>query len=534
VFLAFGGDNMSKKTILAACAGLALTLTAGSASAALTKFEQDVSDTIDRGLAYLDSVGAFKNPSNAGRAAGLHMLALLEKRKSGNQLDAPQGYVGASPEDQARLRKTAAYLMYVAKQDASSDVYRDGINMMALSSYRLTGGVDKGSPDIPDTTAYLSVKDALDSYVDRTVNGQTPTGTCAGMWGYTGNGCDSSTTQFAVAGLSAAKGVYLDATLSDPTRAAAVTAALQKTREAYERNATPGTYSDCGVLSSTERGHGYQSADQYPTRQQTSSGLWAQLVGGASAASPKVAAYAEWLTNRYVWNDDLGQLSSVYWYYMWSSFKSMQLLRDLGGAALANKVGTLDPTAAPKCALRQLSRVPSGDYAGTAPGQYFDYATRIMENQCKDSKQANYGDFGCGSEPNSYGYYAGGGAGVWADRNAYALLILQRSTAGACIDVKAPLGQCDPPDENAAPVAGGTCDVNGDGRVTNSDVFAMLPFAKARLRIGGGNAVQAAAQAGDAIAFVRKDGTEGWFASSGDNEVNIADFTRCIFKANGR
>ncbi len=529
---------MSKKTILAACAGLALTLTAGSASAALSKFEQDVSDTIDRGLTFLDTVGVFANPSSANRAAGLHMLALLEKRKSGNQLDAPQGYVGASPEDQTRMRKTAAYLMYVAKQNPSLDVYRDGINMMALSAYRLSGGVDKGSPDIPDTTAYLSLKDALDSYVDRTISGQTSTGTCAGMWGYTGNGCDSSTTQFAVAGLSAAKGVYLNTTFSDPTRAAAATAALAKSRDAYERNATATYPSSCGVLTPTERGHGYQSGDQSPTLQQTSSGLWAQLVGGASAASPKVAAYAEWLTNRYVWNDDFGQLSNVYWYYMWSSFKSMQLLRDLGGASLANKVGTLDPAAAPKCAYRQLSRVPSGDYLGAAPGQYFDYATRIMENQCKDSTKASYGDFGCGSEPDAYGYYAGGSAGVWADRNAFAILILQRSTAGACVDVKEPLGVCDPPDDKPAPVAGASCDVNGDGAVSVKDVFAMVKMAKARVRFGGGNAVPVGADAANVVSFDQaKDlgQQDTWFgAGHVDNEVNIADFTRCIFKVNGK
>jgi hypothetical protein len=158
----------------------------------------------------------------------------------------------------------------------------------------------------------------------------------------------------------------------------------------------------------------------------------------------------------------------------------------------------------------------AGYYAAQPKDFYYDYAYTILSYQCAD------GSYGCNA-PGSWDNYA---------RDAYMLLVLQRSVGGACVDANKD-GKCDGGDSPAPPQVG-TCDVNADGKVTYADVFAMLPFAKARLRIGGGNAVPPGAAAGDAIAFERKDGTEGWFASKGDTEVNIADFTRCIFKANGR
>jgi hypothetical protein len=532
---------MSKKTILAACAGLALTLTAGSANAALSKFEQDVSDTIDRGLAYLDSVGAFNNPSTAGDASGLSMLALLEKRTSGNQLDAPQGYAGASDADKARLRKSAAYILDRVNE-TSFYSYRDGAWLMAMSLYRLTGGPDKGEvAEIPNTADYTTINEALGILVDRIVANQ---GTNPNMWSYSYPGGDSSTTQFTVAGLSSVKGVYITTQYADAARLAKINDALSKARTTYGGDTAPtgfarpgyeyGSSSGCNsVLSPTERGFAY-SAGSTPSIQQTASGLWVQLAGGSGPSTPMVQNYVEWLRNRYVWSDVPGFYGASYWYYLWSSFKGMQLLRQLGGGeTLANSLGTLAPDAAPACSWRQVHKVPSGDYAGAPAGQYFDYATAIMGHQCKTGSAT--GDFSCNSAPGSWD--------GWGDRNPYAILVLQRSTGGACTDIDND-GVCDA-DEEAPPNGGGgsaACDVNGDGRVSTADVFAMLPLAKARFRFGGGNAMPPgtadAAAAANVVSFTATTDAgrnDSWFgAGHADNEVNIADFTRCIFKANGK
>ena len=74
MFLALGGDNMSRIAILAACDGLVPALTAESASAALSEFEQDASGTIDQEFVHLDSVGASINPSFADNVSRLAYL----------------------------------------------------------------------------------------------------------------------------------------------------------------------------------------------------------------------------------------------------------------------------------------------------------------------------------------------------------------------------------------------------------------------------------------------------------------------------
>jgi hypothetical protein len=68
---------------------LAATSIAASAGAQTTNFSQDVSTSIDRGLAWFDNNGTWSNPSSAGDAAGLAALALLEKRESADLSASP-------------------------------------------------------------------------------------------------------------------------------------------------------------------------------------------------------------------------------------------------------------------------------------------------------------------------------------------------------------------------------------------------------------------------------------------------------------
>ncbi len=497
------------------------SLAAGSAQA-VTNFEKDVSTAIDRGIEWLANNGAFNNPSSAGDASGLAMLALLEKRATGNPADPPQGYTGASAADKARLQTSAAFILDRANE-TSFYAYRDGNWMFALSEYALSGGPDK-SVLANGNADYETIKQAMDRLVDRTLAAQQkapayPNAIDQGYWCYTGPGCkDSSTTQFAVAGLAAAKAFYSsnksgDQAFADAGRVAQIDAALALTRKAYELNAYVGSdNANCFTLSDSERGHGYnaafgQVAGSYrPSLQQTASGIYIQLFGGANVNTPALQNYLEWVRNRYRWQDldNLGNswAGSSYWYYLWSSFKGMELIRKSGIAPNAGKLGpndlgTLPAANAPVCVVRQenkdpasLARVPSygaggvGYYGGEPKGQYFDYAHQILGHQCYDGSapiNGNDGFFACNSAPAGWNNYS---------RQSYALLVLQRATGGACVDSDGD-GICDDvdncpkvpnPDQKDSngngvgdvcePVVA-KCDIDGDADIDKLDIAAI-------------------------------------------------------------
>jgi hypothetical protein len=470
-----------------------LGLCAVSAQAA-TNFDTDVGTAIDRGIEWLANNGAFNNPSSASDASGLAMLALLEKRASGDPTDPPQGYVGASGTDQGRLRTAAAYILDRANE-TSFYAYRDGNWMFALSEYARTGGPDK-SVLAPGNADYETIKQAMDRLVDRTLTAQQqtangyPNAIDQGYWCYTGPGCkDSSTTQFAVAGLAAAKSFYTsgksgDDAFNDAARSAAIDTALARSRLAYELNAFVGSDNgSCFTLSATERGHGYNaqfgSVGGYrPSLQQTASGVYIQLFGGSNVNTPSVQHYMEWLRNRYRWQDldSLGNSwpGNSYWYYLWSSFKGMELIRQSGIAATGSNLdpadlGTLPAANAPACVVRQvnkdpdsLARVPSfgagaaGYYAGYPVGQYFDYAHQILGHQCYDGSlpiNGNDGRFICNSAPGSWNAYS---------QQSYALLVLQRAVGGGCVDSDGD-GVCDADDNCPAKANPGQEDKDKDG-----------------------------------------------------------------------
>jgi len=426
---------------------------------AITPFETDVSTAIDRGIEWLANNGAYSNPSSAGDAAGLPMEALLEKRASGNPADPPQGYTGANATDKTRLRSAASNILDQVNE-TSFYAYRDGAFMFALASYALSGGPDKSVLQ-PGNVDYQTIKEAMDALVDRTLANQRkaptfPAAADQGYWCYTANNCeDSSTTQFAAAGLASAKtfyssGVIGDQPFADAGRVTSINTALGLTRQAYELNA--GQNSDnpaCGMLTASERGHGYRTGYN-PSLQQTASGVYIQLFGGSNVNTAMVQHYIEWLRNRYRW-EDLDSLGNSWpglsWsYYMWSSFKGMELIRQSGilpalGNLGPNDLGTLPPASAPGCVVRQEHKTsaavarpvsfgvsPVGFYAGEPQTQYFDYAHEILTHQCYDGSapiNGNDGLFNCDSTPGFWETYS---------HQSYLLLVLQRATGGGCVD----------------------------------------------------------------------------------------------------
>ena len=478
--------SLIKKSLIGSAAAAAVLL--GSPAQAITKFETDVATAIDRGLTYFANIGAFNNPSTIGDGSGLAMLALLEKRVNNDPTELAQGYADATPADQARLRTAAAYILDRTNETAFYS-YRDGNWLMALSVYALTGGPDKGEvAEIPNNVDYMTIVEAMNAMTDRIILNMrkapaVPAEINQGYTCYTANNCeDSSTTQFAVAGMAAAKSFYSSAEFADPARVTALNTELARSRKAYELNglATGSDNASCNVLSATERGHGYRRTGFKPSLQQTASGIYIQLFGGADVNTPSVQAYMEWILNRYRYTDldNLGNswASASHGYYLWSSFKAMELIRGSGVAPAGGNIGpddwgTLPAASAPTCIVREVHKDPAvvsrpasfgaggaGYYneAGTDKSHYFDYAHTILTHQCYDGSApiaGNDGNFICNGAPGSWEGF---------DQQAYKLLVLQRAVGGACVDSDGD-GVCDEEDNCVAKPNANQADRDRDG-----------------------------------------------------------------------
>ena len=458
--LGVGNMRVSWKKVSTPLLALVIGLAGLNAQAQVTNFSQDVGASIDLGVESLATRGAYNNPSSAGSAVGLTTLAIMEKRASTDQNAVGQGYNGASAIDQGRMRNSIAYILNQIDVVPFDLSYKDGSGLMALSLYLRTGGPDRGAdPDLPAALPYDLIG-AINTIVDRFGSYQN----AEGYWCYGPSypACpDSSTTQFVVAGLAAVKSVYSDASWSDPARLAAVDAMLANARQAYIDGGT------ADALSATERGHGY-NRNNTASLQQTASGTWIQLAGGADVNDPSVQAYLEWIRNRYGYangnaNANGGWGTSSY-YYMWSATKAMAFMESSGvspapgnlgpddiGAlpaadapAFANRASNLDPAAMARPAL--FGGGAAGYYAdpNETPRSYFDFAYTLLNNQDANGQYTVFG---------AWNAYA---------RDSYAILILERSVGGGCLDSDGD-GICDADDNCVSTPNPDQADADQDG-----------------------------------------------------------------------
>jgi hypothetical protein len=423
-------------------------------------FEADVNTAIDRGLSWLVTNGAFNNPSSAGDAAGLAATALMEKRVSADINDAPQGYSNASAADKARLDSIFAYIIPRATTN-SFYAYRDGADLMALSLYLRTGGPQQA-------TALAAIRAVFDRIAANQGNGFYD-----GYWYYTnGFGRDSSTTQLVVAGLAGARAVFSDPAYSDPGRLATLNAMATESKNAYEANKMAGSFN--GITP--EAGHGYNAGNS-PSRQQTASGMWIQLVGGSDLNDADFQQYLRWTLNRYRYTNNSdssanGGWTQSHYYYLWSSSKAyafidQALMTPSPGNIDPDDLGTLPPGDSPAYASREVNLDPNavvrpasfgaggaGFYSGATPGWYFDYAYTLLNQQ----QTSPAGFF---NSPNGSWSSHAGVPGNHANQ-AYALLVLLRSTGGGCIDSDED-GICDSEDNCTITANPNQEDADGDG-----------------------------------------------------------------------
>jgi hypothetical protein len=438
-----------KKTTLGILYVAVLSAFATGAQAGHAEFKADVNAAIDAGLAYSRANNHFTVYTEAN---GLSLLTLLEKESL------PAGYNGLDAADKTLAQNAACILIDGGGFGDRGGFYSyyDGQVLMGLSVYLDTGGPDTPAAPAGYSCVGRSARQTIDKVVDRALAAQTggvpAANNCAGFWGYTAPGCDSSTTQFTLAGLAAAKGFYSAMGESaDKARIPLITAALDRTSDGYAANATENTgapFDSCGATKCY--GHGYQATygesygGTYNSHQQTASGTWGQLVGtGKNLNDPSIQRFLHWLQNAYYYttNNRYHSWPEFYFYYLWSSSKAYNIIEAAGVPADAGNVDSGDMGTLPMVAGREINRNPgvdtrpaprgaggAGYYAGTPVGWYYDYAYRLM------SLQNVAGQF-----PNPNGTYD-----AEVD-HAYAILVLQRSLGGACIDTDQD-GVCDKDD----------------------------------------------------------------------------------------
>ena len=410
---------------------LALLGTPNSASAqGAANFQLDVNTAIDDGLAYLrDQAVLTADTAEARNARPLGLLAFLQQTQA--------GYATLSAEDATVVREAVGRILDDGQcgVDRGFYAYCHGASVMALSLYARTGG-----PEVPHV-AGRTLRQAIDKLVDDILaqQSQAQAGAQSGFWGYTEPGDDASTTQFAAAGLGAARGYYAPLALfgdGDATDAIVrIDTALQRTADGYERQRN----ADGGIGYRVDGGHD-------SSYQQTASGLWCQVLGGMGLNHPSVQAYLGWLHSMYNYQTieaARNDWRQSYYYMLWSSAKAYRLLSVVGAPPDPGHITPSDLGLLPADGPRLAGRDPTVDaqplprgaggvgyYAGAEAGWYYDYAYSLMSQQDADGRFV----------PTSGGV----AHGCWniLACQAYALLVLERSLGGACVDGDGD-GHCD-------------------------------------------------------------------------------------------
>jgi hypothetical protein len=371
-------------------AGLATLLAAGSANAQecqATPFACAVDEAINRGLqAARNAERGQGNFSGQPRHNFLGILSFLEKRDGIGWQGRAIGYQGMDPNDQAMIVRATAALINgepsMTNPNQAPYVYVTGGNLMGLATYLATGGPDAVGAQV---TANQALANGIVSLHNNQGN-QAPNN--VGGWNYRQPNAsgDNSTTQFAVGGLSAAENIVEGAA-----------AVLPNTLNFLLANTNP------------DGGGGYNPNSQ-SSSSMTATNLWEYRLIQVPAGDPRVQQHLGWLRQNYLYDRMIGGFTptSTY-YYFWAAEKGLEVSADdgLGGAIYSEAFGDRNP------AMEGFPEEP--------PGHYFDFAQTLLGWQ-----DAN-GAWGTSFNGSPRGW------DQWSS-HFFALLLLQRSLGGVCLD----------------------------------------------------------------------------------------------------
>jgi hypothetical protein len=361
---------------------ICLVLSIQTVFANVTPFGQAVNQAIERGLGFLRSQE--NNGTWNDHATGLVLLCFLEKRTSADWNAPVKGYNGMDPNDQELVKRgIRSCINNVAGfSGGSSDSYRTGSCLMAMSVY-----LDSGGPN--DVGANLPVNQALSNAVNALKNNQGFSGDNQGGWNYSDPGSDGdlSTTQFSMAGLFAASRVIPNANQSLPN--------------------------SVGFLNNTKKGDGghvYRGGEGGDSRSSMSaSGVWGYVLAQRPVDDANLQSGLRWLSNNYRYQHPIvnGDGNNTF-YYLWAAAKAFETTAGVvNGGLSSDQIGG--------------QRNPANDgYPEESPRWYYDFAWYLISVQLGD------------------GGWCGGGDGLncWGNRpaaTAKAILVLEKSLGGVCV-----------------------------------------------------------------------------------------------------
>ncbi|MCB9526884.1 MAG: hypothetical protein H6703_16520 [Myxococcales bacterium] len=384
---------MFQKTLAVAAASLVTLALATPARAQCegTPFACAVDEAINLGLQYernTERNTGFINGNNAQHNF-LGALTFLEKRQGVGWQGRVQGFRGMPPDDQAMMIRVVQRAIQqdppLTNPNGMPYSYVSGGNLMALSSFLATEGPDEVGAAVTVTQAIANGVVAL----HRTQGNIAPNN--VGGWNYNNPGAegDLSTTQFAVAGLSAAANIIDGAD-----------AVLANTVNFLMADQNP------------DGGSGYRPSD-VSSSSMTASSLWCYRLAQVPAADPRPQRNLSWLRQNYTFDRMIGGnfVPTSTFYYMWAAEKGLTVSEDdgLGGAVYAEAFGDRNPAAL--------------GFPEEPATHYFDYAYTLLQWQ----------DPGNGAWGNGFG----GSPAGWDQMSShtFAVLVLERSLGGVCLDV---------------------------------------------------------------------------------------------------
>ena len=379
--------HLKKALLGAALISMAAVSTVQAQGCPATPFACAIDEAINRGLqAYRNAERGMGNFSGQPRHNFLGILSFLEKRDGIGWQGRAIGYQGMDPNDQALVVRAVAALINgepsMTNPNQQPYVYVTGGNLMGLSAYLATGGPDAVGAQV---TANQALANGIVSLHNNQGN-QAPGN--VGGWNYRAPNAqgDNSTTQFGVAGLSAAENIV--------EGAAAV---------------LPNTLNFLLANTNADGGAGY-NPNSASSSSMTATNMWEFRLIQVPAGDPRMQQHMGWLRQNYLYDRMIGGFTptSTY-YYLWAAEKALEVSPDdgLGGAIYQEAFGDRNP------ALE--------GYPEEAPGHYFDFAQTLLGWQDANGR---------------WGTVFNGSPRGWDEwsSHGFAMLVLERSLGGVCLD----------------------------------------------------------------------------------------------------
>jgi MYXO-CTERM domain-containing protein len=375
--------------VAAFAAALAASPAAQAQQCQATPFACAVDRAIELGLQFYRNMERGTGQFSDARHNFLGILSFLEKRQGIGWQGRAQGYQDMDPVDQQMVVRAVAQAITgepsMTNPNAQPYSYVTGGNLMALSAYVATGGPDQVGAAVTATQAIANGIVAL----QRNQGHQPPQND--GGWNYNGpeGQGDMSTTQFAVAGLSAAEQVI---------QGAAAT--------------LPGTINFLISDQNADGGGAYRPSNE-SSSSMSASLLWCYRLTQVPAGDPRAQRVLAWFRNPGHWLYDqmIGPFAPTStFYYFWAVDKAMAVSEDdgLGGALYADAFGDRDPA---------MLGFPEEPHSA-----YFDLAYTLVA--LWQDQQGAWGN-GFGGSPQGWDQPSSHG---------FALLTLERSLGGVCLD----------------------------------------------------------------------------------------------------